>query len=110
MSKHIEQVCISLKIRMLNSAVGRPQGRGKIERFFGTLNECVLMDLPGYSIKGKPASKPSLTLAQLEAAVMDFVINNYHINPHSATGAAPVKMWAEGFLPQLPESTEVLDL
>lgn len=110
MSKHTRQVCIGLKIRMLNSAVGRPQGRGKIERFFGTLNECVLMDLPGYSIKGKPASKPSLTLTQLEAAVMDFVTNNYHINPHSATGAAPVRMWAEGFLPQMPESTEVLDL
>ncbi|RZK32594.1 MAG: transposase, partial [Hymenobacter sp.] len=87
MSNHIEQVCIGLKIRMLNSAVGRPQGRGKIERFFGTLNECVLIDLPGFSIKGKPASKPSLTLAQLEAAVMNFVTNNYHINPHSATGA-----------------------
>lgn len=52
-SGHIEQVCIALKIRMLNSAVGRPQGRGKIERFFQTLNECVLIDLPGYSIEGK---------------------------------------------------------
>ena len=53
MSDHIKQVCIGLKVKMLNSAIGRPQGRGKIERFFGTLNECVLMDLPGYSIKNK---------------------------------------------------------
>lgn len=110
MSNHIGQVCIGLKIRMLNSVVGRPQGRGKIERFFGTLNECLLMDLPGYSVKGKPASKPSLTLALLEAAMINFVINNYHINIHSATGVPPIKMWAEGFLPQLPESPEVLDL
>jgi len=33
MSDHIEQVCISLKIRLINSAIGRPQGRGKVERF-----------------------------------------------------------------------------
>jgi len=32
MSDHIEQVCIGLKIRMVNSAVARPQGRGKIKR------------------------------------------------------------------------------
>lgn len=110
MSNHIEQVCIDLKIRMLNSAVGRPQGRGKIERFFQTLNECVLCDLPGYSIKGKPTSKPSLTLAQLEAAIRCFILNKYHISSHSATGLPPIKMWAEGFLPNLPQSTELLDL
>lgn len=110
MSDHIAQVCVALKIRMLNSAVGRPQGRGKIERFFQTLNECVLIDLPGYSIKGKPASRPSLTFGQLEKAVMDFMLKNYHVGPHSTTGLPPVKMWSEGFLPHLPESPEVLDL
>lgn len=110
MSHHIEQVCVGLKIRMLNSAVGRPQGRGKIERFFQTLNECVLMDLPGYSVKGKPASKPTLSLGQLEAAVLDFILNRYHVTSHSSTGLPPIQMWANGFLPQLPESPELLDL
>lgn len=110
MSDHIEQVCISLKIRMINSTVGRPQGRGKIERFFGALNECLLIDLPGYSFKGKPASKPKLSLEQLEAAVIDFILNNYHVTEHSATGVPPIDRWANGFLPQLPESPEILDL
>lgn len=109
-SGHIEQVCIALKIRMLNSAVGRPQGRGKIERFFQTLNECVLIDLPGYSIEGKPASKPSLSLEQLRTCVLDFILNKYHVDCHSATGLPPIRMWAKGFLPQLPESPEILDL
>ena len=95
---------------MINSAIGRPQGRGKIERFFGALNECLLIDLPGYSIKGKPASKPKLTLEQLEAAVMDFILNIYHVTKHSSTGVPPIDMWANGFLPQLPESPETLDL
>lgn len=34
MSLHIEQVCIRLKIRMINSMVGRPQGRGKDRAVF----------------------------------------------------------------------------
>ncbi|MBB6131475.1 Mu transposase C-terminal domain-containing protein [Mucilaginibacter lappiensis] len=110
MSHHIEQVCIALKIRMLNSMVGRPQGRGKIERFFQTLNECVLIDLPGFSIKGKPVSKPTLSLAQLEGAIMNFILNTYHVNNHSSTGQAPIKMWSAGFLPQMPESSAMLDL
>jgi len=36
-SKHIEQVCIDLKISLIFSLVGQPRGRGKIERFFRTL-------------------------------------------------------------------------
>ena len=111
MSGHIQQVCIGLKIRMLNSAVGRPQGRGKIERFFGTLNECVLLGLPGYSVNGKPTSKPRLTLEQLETALVGFILDTYHVTNHSATGLPPMRMWAERcFLPRLPESPEILDL
>ncbi|MEO8855147.1 MAG: Mu transposase C-terminal domain-containing protein [Ginsengibacter sp.] len=110
MSQHIEQVCIALKIRMINSMVGRPQGRGKIERFFETLNECVLIDLPGFSIKGKPATKPSISLVQLEAAIFNFILEKYHKEKHSTTGFPPISRWSEGFLPQLPESPEILDL
>ncbi|MFC3562680.1 Mu transposase C-terminal domain-containing protein [Pedobacter jamesrossensis] len=110
MSDHIKQVCTSLKIRMINSAVGRPQGRGKIERFFGALNECLLIDLPGHSVKGKPLSKPKLTLEHLESAVMDFILNNYHVTSHSTTGIPPIDRWNNGFLPQMPESLEILDL
>ena len=34
-SKHLEQVAVDLKIRLVFSTPGKPQGRGKIERFFG---------------------------------------------------------------------------
>ena len=37
-SRHIEQVCAELKMRLIFSQVGQPRGRGRIERFFGTLN------------------------------------------------------------------------
>jgi putative transposase len=38
-SKHIEQVSIDLKIKLIFSEIGTPRGRGKIERFFRTLNQ-----------------------------------------------------------------------
>lgn len=111
MSLHIEQVCIKLKIRMINSRVGRPQGRGKIERFFETVNENVLQSLPGYCLKGKIASKPSLSLESLQQLLESFIIEHYHHQVHSTTGETPVNRWtADGFLPQLPDSLQDLDL
>ena len=111
MSNHIEQVCIKLKIRRLNSMVGRPQGRGKVERFFETLNQEVLLDLPGYSLKGKPMSKPTLNLETLNNHLESFILSHYLVREHSTTGFSPLARWGEnGFLPQLPESIDILDL
>lgn len=109
MSQHIEQVCVNLKIRMVNSTVGKPQGRGKVERFFQTLNEKVLVDLPGYSVNGRPSSKPTLTIEQLDNIMEGFIVEAYNKEVHASTGEAPLKRWSYSFLPQLPESMERLD-
>ena len=47
-SHHLDQVAASLRFRLVYSAVARPQGRGKIERLFGTLNTELLPELPGH--------------------------------------------------------------
>jgi putative transposase len=110
-SRHIEQVCAELKVRLVFSLVGQPRGRGRIERFFGTLNTCCLADLPGYLAPGRPPPKPALTLAGLEAELRRFIIEAYNHTPHSATGHAPEARWRQGgFLPQMPTSLEQLDL
>ena len=109
-SRHIEQVCAELKIRMIFSLVGQPRGRGRIERFFGTLNTCCLADLPGYLAPGA-SPKPSLTMAQLETALRHFIIETYNHTPHSTTKQPPETRWRQGgFLPQMPVSLEQLDL
>jgi putative transposase len=41
-SKHLEQVAADLKIRLIFSTPGMPQGRGKIESFFRTAKEMFL--------------------------------------------------------------------
>jgi putative transposase len=38
-SHHLEQVGADLKIRLIFSLPGKPRGRGRIERFFSTVNE-----------------------------------------------------------------------
>lgn len=63
-SRHLEYTAVSLKVRLIFSTVGRPQGRGKIERFFGTVNTELLSTLPGNLAPGVKAPQPSLDLPQ----------------------------------------------
>jgi putative transposase len=108
-SKHIEQVAVDLKIRLVFSTPGKPQGRGRIERFFRTVNEMFLCELDGYSKKKR--RKPSLSLEHFDELFRTFLLETYHRRPSVAPKAAPSERWEEGgFLPRMPESLEQLDL
>ena len=111
---HIAQVCADLKVQLIHSTPGRPRGRGKIERFFGTITTELLPTLAGHippGNHGKPVTAASLTLSQLDAAVGRFVVGEYHRRVHPETGQAPAERWAAGgWLPRMPESLEQLDL
>jgi putative transposase len=110
-SQHIEQACISLKIRLIHSRIGQPRGRGRIERLFRTVNQTLLADLPGHTVKGKPVSPVALDLSGFTVHFERFLHDRYHCHPHRATGQSPLQRWqAEGFLPMLPESRQQLDL
>jgi putative transposase len=110
-SNHLDQVAAALRFQVIYSAVGRPQGRGKIERLFGTLNTELLPVLPGHLVAGKPATAPGLSLAQLDREIGAFITGTYHARVHSEIGAAPLDAWRAGaFLPRLPDSLEDLDL
>jgi putative transposase len=110
-SQHLEQVGADLKMVLVFSAAGRPRGRGRIERFFQTINQLFLAGLPGYTPRGTPKPTPTLTLAELDGRLQSFLLDDYHQRVHGETGMAPQARWeAGGFLPQLPESLEQLDL
>ncbi len=109
-SRHIEQVVADLKIRLVFSAVGKPRGRGKIERFFSTIGQVLLSRLPGYAPHAAK-TKAVLNLPELAAAVDDYIVREYNTGRHSATGEPPQIRWSRGgFLPQMPASLEQLDL
>ena len=109
-SKHIEQVAVDVKIRLLHSIPGRPRGRGKIERLFRSVNQLFLCHLPGYRKGGRRRSGELLSLEDLDQKFRDF-IRQYHAEPHSQTKQPPLIRWRQGaFLPRMPESLEELDL
>ena len=88
-SKHMEQVAADLKIRLVFSAVGRPRGRGKIERFFESLSQVLLSRLPGYA-RPQAGRAAVLTLPELASEVENYLIREYLVTPHSGTGQAPL--------------------
>ena len=110
-STHLDQVAADLRFQLVYSSVGRPQGRGKVERLFGTLNTECLADLPGYLSQGKPVTPPRRSLPELDATIGDYFLGTYNNRLHRETGISPSQAWlGPGWLPRLPESLEALDL
>ena len=110
-STPLAQVAADLHCHLVYATVGRPQGRGKGERLFGTLHTAWLAALPGYLRQGPPAPPPRLSLPELDATIGDYCLGIYHTRPHRATGLAPIQAWLGlGWLPRLPESLEEWDL
>ncbi len=108
-SHHLERTAIELRIRIIHSTVGRPQGRGKIERFFRTINTELLATLPGRIGPGSRKPQPTLDLPALDQAVSAF-ISTYNERTHRELGLSPRDAWvAEGWLPRMPTSLEELD-
>ncbi len=98
-----------LHLRIIHSQVARPQGRGKIERFFGTVNTELLPTLPGHLTRRAAAPTPALDLAGIDAAINTF-IRRYNARTHRELRTSPLEAWiADGWLPRLPDSLEQLD-
>ncbi|MFD6815221.1 Mu transposase C-terminal domain-containing protein [Enteractinococcus coprophilus] len=110
-SGHLAQTARDLHFEIIYSTIARPQGRGKIERIFGTLNTELLAELPGYLTDGQRQPDPVLTLTELDAAIGDFIADNYHHRTHPELGDTPQHAWlGDGWLPRLPESIDELNL
>lgn len=110
-SKHMEQVAIDLGIELIFSEKGVPRGRGKIERFFRSVNELFLQDLPGYAPSGHKGAQAALTLTTFEEKFRTWLLSDYHNRVHSETKCMPAERWQRGgFLPRMPQSLEQLDL
>jgi putative transposase len=85
------RACAKLGIRLTHSAPGRPQGRGKIERFFRTVNDQFLVEITG---------DPNVTgrhyvadLDELNRLFTAWVETQYHRSIHSETGQTPMDRW-----------------
>ena len=110
-SKHMEQVAADLSMELIFSQVSNPRGRGKIERFFRSVDQLLLQDTPGYAPKGSTGVKATLTLAAFEQRFQTWLLEDYHQRIHEETRCKPAERWeAGGFVPRMPKSLEQLDL
>jgi putative transposase len=90
------RACAVLGIRLVHSAPGRPEGRGKIERFFRTVRDQFLIE-----VTGRAAAKIT-GLAELNRLLAAWTETVYHARPHSETGEPPMTRWQAGVPVPLP--------
>jgi len=119
-SESLEQVCLFNGIEMHYAPRKTPWFKGKIERFFGTLNEGVAHGTPGTSFsnifeKGDydPAKHAIVTFSTLKRVARKWLADVYHQKPHRALGISPMEMWNSSIKPEdirVPEDPAVLDV
>jgi putative transposase len=84
------RACAKLGIKLVHSAPGRPQGRGKIERFFRTVRGQFLTELT------QARAAQVKDLAELNRLFTAWTETVYHTRPHSETGQPPLARWEAG--------------
>lgn len=81
-SRPFERACAVLGVRLVHSRPGKPEGRGKIERFFRTVRDQFLVEVPHGTIK---------SIEELNNRFDAWVEQEYHSSVHSETGATPLQ-------------------
>lgn len=103
-STHIEQVCIDLKIKVVRARRKKPRGRGKIERFFRTVDQ-------RFTHKRENEKTNPLSLSSIESEIHEWLMTEYHQKKHRGIKTSPMEKFHEGkCLPRLPESLDALYL
>jgi putative transposase len=94
------RACAKLGIKLIHSAPGRPEGRGRIERFFRRVRDQFLVEL---STPDSEALVPDLvSFNRLFTAWTETI---YHRTVHSETGLTPLDRWQAGDPPKLPTAS-----
>lgn len=108
----LARVCARLGIKLIHSRPYRPQGRGKIERFFNTvtsqfLSEITVVEAPVQTMvpgTGEdPAGTAVASLGELNALFTSWVQMVYHRTVHSTTGMTPLARWDAGWGSRRPD-------
>lgn len=76
-SHHLDYICASLGIALIHARPYKPQGKGKIERFFRHVREDFLAGFEGE------------TLDEINSAFSNWLQNVYHERKHRSTGQTP---------------------
>ena len=110
------RACAKLGVRLVHSTPGRPEGRGKIERFFRTVREQFLVEVTDTTVEDLAAAgvDHAGALLELNRLFMAWVETEYHRRTHSETGQSPLARWEAGWdrrgtLPGLPTAADLTE-
>jgi putative transposase len=86
---HTRVICANLGIRLLHAKPYHAWSKGKIERFFHTLQQDfeATLRLPGQA---------AASLEELNARLADWLQTVYHVRPHAGIGMSPQERFARG--------------
>ena len=87
------RACAKLGIKLVHSTPGRPQGRGKIERFFRTVNQEFVVEIA--AADGAPGREVK-SLEEMNRLFTAWVETVYHRRVHTETAQAPLARWMAG--------------
>jgi transposase InsO family protein len=93
------RACGKLGIRLVHSTPHRPQGRGKIERWFRGVREQFLVEVSDSTAAelAEQGLTPAAALLELNALFTAWVESQYHHRVHSETGQTPLARWDDGW-------------
>lgn len=81
-SHHLDHVCASLGIALVHARPYKPQGKGKIERFFRNIRDSFLEGFEGGALEKLNEE-------------LNLWLRGYHEREHSSTGQSPFKRFTE---------------
>lgn len=84
------RACAKLGIKLVHSRPGKPEGRGKIERFFRTVRGQFLAELT------EQRAAQLAGLAELNRLFTAWAETVYHVREHSETRQSPLARWEAG--------------
>ena len=118
-SDDLKNACKSLGIEINISPRKKPWFKGRIERFFGTLNRGVAHKTPGTNFASilergdyDSAAKAVVSYGAFEEAVFLWICDYYHNKPHRALQTSPNAMWSRSISDDdilLPADATLLD-
>ncbi|HTQ92543.1 MAG TPA: DDE-type integrase/transposase/recombinase, partial [Streptosporangiaceae bacterium] len=97
------RACAKLGIKLIHSQPRRPEGKGKIERFFRTVRDQFLVELT----EERAARIPDL--AELNKLFTAWTETVYHVREHSETGQPPLARWEAGGPFPLPADPDLAE-
>lgn len=118
MSAAVTASCAALGIRISLDPPHYPDAKGKIERWFSTLDTGCMRTFPGHKAAigttegaARKHIDELMTLAILNQEMETWIVHDYHPRKNRESGEAPVDRWLESIgFPRMPETEDHLNL